>query len=66
MTLTRNQTHRALRFLIPLVAIATVVQGQEPKQMAITFDDLPFAYGGTLTIPEQREAVTRVLGPATE
>ena len=29
--------------------------------MAITFDDLPFGYARSLTIAEQREAVTRVL-----
>lgn len=29
--------------------------------MAITFDDLPFAYPGALTIAEQRDAVGRVL-----
>jgi peptidoglycan-N-acetylglucosamine deacetylase len=40
---------------------ARIVDGQEPKQMAITFDDLPFSYARTLTIAEQREAVNRVL-----
>ena len=52
---------RALSFLIALSATSTIVQGQEPKQMAITLDDLPFAYARNLTIAEQREAVTRVL-----
>ncbi len=50
-----------LSFLIALFAIATLVHGQEPKQMAITFDDLPFGYARNLTIAEQRKAVTRVL-----
>jgi peptidoglycan/xylan/chitin deacetylase (PgdA/CDA1 family) len=52
---------RALGFLIALFATATLVHGQEPKQMAITFDDLPFGYARNLTMAEQREAVTRVL-----
>lgn len=52
---------RALSFLIVLLATATVVHVQEPKQMAITFDDLPFGYARNLTNAEQREAVTRVL-----
>jgi peptidoglycan-N-acetylglucosamine deacetylase len=55
-------THaRALSFLIALLATATLAHGQEPKQMAITFDDLPFGYARNLTIAEQREAVARVL-----
>ena len=52
---------RTFSFLIALLATATLVHGQEPKQMAITFDDLPFAYARNLTIAEQREAVARVL-----
>ena len=52
---------RALSVLIALFATATLVHGQEPKQMAITFDDLPFAYARNLTIADQREAVARVL-----
>jgi peptidoglycan/xylan/chitin deacetylase (PgdA/CDA1 family) len=52
---------RAFSFLIALLATATLVHGQEPKQTAITFDDLPFAYARNLTIAEQREAVARVL-----
>jgi peptidoglycan/xylan/chitin deacetylase (PgdA/CDA1 family) len=52
---------RALSVLIALLATATLVHGQGPKQMAITFDDLPFGYARNLTIAEQREAVTRVL-----
>ena len=52
---------RALIVLIALLATATLLDGQEPKQMAITFDDLPFGYTRHLTIAEQREAVTRVL-----
>ena len=44
-----------------LFATAPVVRGQAPKQMAITFDDLPFAYARNLTMAEQREAVNRVL-----
>ena len=52
---------RALIALIALFATATLLDGQEPKQMAITFDDLPFGYTRHLTIAEQREAVTRVL-----
>jgi peptidoglycan/xylan/chitin deacetylase (PgdA/CDA1 family) len=52
---------RTLTFLIALLATVTLVDGQEPKQMAITFDDLPFGYPRNLTVDEQREAVTRVL-----
>jgi peptidoglycan/xylan/chitin deacetylase (PgdA/CDA1 family) len=52
---------RALSLLAALCAAATLARGQEPKQMAITLDDLPFAYGRHLTDAEQREAVTRVL-----
>ena len=52
---------RTLSFLIALLATATLVHGQEPKQMAITFDDLPFGYARNLTIAEQREAVARVV-----
>ena len=54
-----------LSFLIALFATATLVHGQEPKQMAITFDDLPFGYAAKLTMAEQREAVTRVLAALT-
>jgi peptidoglycan/xylan/chitin deacetylase (PgdA/CDA1 family) len=52
---------RTLSVLIALLATATLVHGQEPKQMAITFDDLPFGYARNLTMAEQREAVARVL-----
>lgn len=52
---------RRLSFLIALFATATLAHAQEPKQLAITFDDLPFGYGRNLTLAEQREAVTRVL-----
>jgi peptidoglycan-N-acetylglucosamine deacetylase len=52
---------RTLPVLIALVATNTLAQGQEPKRMAITFDDLPFAYQRNLTMAEQRQAVTRVL-----
>jgi hypothetical protein len=47
--------------LIALFVTAILAHGQEPKQMAITFDDLPFSYGRNLTIAAQREAVTRAL-----
>jgi peptidoglycan/xylan/chitin deacetylase (PgdA/CDA1 family) len=50
-----------LSFLIAPFATATLLQGQEAKQMAITFDDLPFAYARNLTMEEQRAAVGRVL-----
>ena len=50
-----------LSFLIALFATATLGHAQEPRQMAITFDDLPFGYARNLTIAEQRKAVTRVL-----
>jgi peptidoglycan-N-acetylglucosamine deacetylase len=60
--MTRDRTRRqALSVLFALLAIATRAYAQEPKQMAITFDDLPFAYCGTLTLAEQREAVRRIL-----
>jgi hypothetical protein len=36
-----------LSFLIALLAIATLVHGEEPKQMAVTFNDLPFGYART-------------------
>lgn len=52
---------RAVSVLIALFATATLVHGQQVKQMAITFDDLPFAYSRNLTLAEQREAVARVL-----
>jgi len=52
---------RSLSFLIALFATATLAHAQEPKQLAITFDDLPFGYARNLTIAEQRKAVTRVL-----
>jgi hypothetical protein len=41
---------RALSVLLALFVIATGVHGQQPKQMAITFDDLPFGYARGLTI----------------
>jgi peptidoglycan/xylan/chitin deacetylase (PgdA/CDA1 family) len=47
--------------LIVLLATATLAHAQQPKQMAVTFDDLPFGYPRKLTIDEQREAVARVL-----
>jgi peptidoglycan/xylan/chitin deacetylase (PgdA/CDA1 family) len=56
----RRRTRR-VSLLIALAASSIVVHGQEPKQMAITFDDLPFGYARNLTAVEQREAVTRVL-----
>ena len=37
------------------------VAGQGAKQIAITFDDLPFGYARTLTIEQRRDAVARVL-----
>lgn len=46
----------ALSSLIALFATATLVHGQEPKQMAISFDDLPFGYARNLTMAKQREA----------
>jgi peptidoglycan/xylan/chitin deacetylase (PgdA/CDA1 family) len=50
-----------LSFLVALFATTTLMHGQGPKQMAITFDDLPFGYARNLTMAEQREAITRVL-----
>ena len=44
-----------------LLATAISVIGQDTKQMAITFDDLPFAYARTLTTEQQRDAVARML-----
>lgn len=44
-----------------LLTSAISVDGQATKQMAITFDDLPFGYARTLTIEQQRDAVARVL-----
>jgi peptidoglycan-N-acetylglucosamine deacetylase len=44
-----------------LLATAISVEGQTTKQMAITFDDLPFGYTRTLTIEQRRDAVARVL-----
>jgi peptidoglycan/xylan/chitin deacetylase (PgdA/CDA1 family) len=51
------------RLLVCLLALTATASlgGQAPKRMAITFDDLPFGYGGTLTPAEQRDAVARVL-----
>lgn len=54
-------TARSLRLLAACLAATTTTYGQEPKQMAITLDDLPFAYARGLTIEEQRAAVDRVL-----
>jgi Polysaccharide deacetylase len=51
----------ALSVLSVLFATVMLAHAQEPKEMAITFDDLPFGYPRNLTIEEQREAVTRVL-----
>ena len=51
----------ALSVLGVLFATVMLAHAQEPKEMAITFDDLPFGYPRNLTIEEQREAVTRVL-----
>ena len=53
----------ALSVLSVLFATVMLAHAQEPKEMAITFDDLPFGYPRNLTIEEQREAVTRVLVP---
>ncbi len=50
-----------LSLVVALLAIVVAVDGQEAKQMAITFDDLPFAYGATLTMAERRQAAQRVL-----
>ena len=44
-----------------LLLTAISVAGQGTRQMAITFDDLPFAYNRNLPIQQQREAVARVL-----
>ena len=57
----RARVLSVLIVMIALFATATFISGQESKQMAITFDDLPFAYSGQLTMADQREAVTRVL-----
>ena len=51
----------ALPVLIALLATAALAPGHQPKQLAITFDDLPFGYPRHLTIAEPREAVARVL-----
>jgi len=40
---------------------AISVDGQDTKQMAITFDDLPFGYHRNLPIEQQRDAVARLL-----
>jgi peptidoglycan/xylan/chitin deacetylase (PgdA/CDA1 family) len=58
----RNRTHtRAVNLVMALLATIALVRPQGAKEMAITFDDLPFAYPGALTLAEQREAVARVL-----
>jgi len=44
-----------------LLMTAISVDGQDTKQMAITFDDLPFGYHRNLPIEQQRDAVARVL-----
>src|SRR5262245_2369373 len=44
-----------------LFAAVAIGHAQASKEMAITFDDLPFAYAGKLTIADQRDAVARVL-----
>jgi peptidoglycan-N-acetylglucosamine deacetylase len=53
---------RFAAFCLPVILLVVIgLNGQESKQMAITFDDLPFGYGGRLTLAEQRDAVARVL-----
>lgn len=52
---------RTLQLLTACLAATTITYGQESKQMAITFDDLPLGYARGLTIDEQRAAVDRVL-----
>jgi peptidoglycan/xylan/chitin deacetylase (PgdA/CDA1 family) len=44
-----------------LLLTAISVAGQDAKQMAITFDDLPFGYARSLSIDQRRDAVARVL-----
>lgn len=44
-----------------IALLASAPRGQALKQMAVTFDDLPFAYPGTLTHEEQRVAVRSIL-----
>ena len=54
--------HRFAAFCIAVILLAVMgLNGQESKEMALTFDDLPFGYGGRLTLAEQRDAVGRVL-----
>lgn len=50
-----------LHITIALLALVALAEGQGPKRMAITLDDLPFGYPRNLTLSEQRDAVTRVL-----
>lgn len=57
----RGARTRTLAVLSAVAASFVLAQGQTPKRMAITLDDLPFGYPETLTITEQRDAVARVL-----
>jgi peptidoglycan/xylan/chitin deacetylase (PgdA/CDA1 family) len=44
-----------------LLVTAISVTGQGAKQMALTFDDLPFGYARTLSNEQRRDAVAQVL-----
>jgi peptidoglycan-N-acetylglucosamine deacetylase len=57
----RGRGRRTLGVCVALLTLTAFPGGQESKQMALTFDDLPFSYGRNLTIAEQRDAVARVL-----
>jgi peptidoglycan-N-acetylglucosamine deacetylase len=63
--LRRDNARVALCAVFVLIAFVGALTGasagQEPKQMAITLDDLPFGYSRNLTLAEQHDAVTRVL-----
>jgi peptidoglycan-N-acetylglucosamine deacetylase len=58
---TVNRRALTLAAAAVLLATAISVNGQDTKQMAITFDDLPFGYARTLTIEQRRNAVAQVL-----
>ena len=51
----------SLAIAASMLATAALLLGRSRSRWRITFDDLPFAYARTLTLGEQRDAVTRVL-----
>jgi hypothetical protein len=59
--MTVNRRSLTLPVVAVLLATAISVNGQTTKQMAITFDDLPFGYARGLTIDQRRDAVDHVL-----